>query len=207
MFLKNIAIKKSHNPKKIYTILLLVFLLCSSCKSSIDRDRVRTVRAEEIETQEPDRGHPFPGLQSQGLSMTAEGGQVLPITAQAIIKERVFNLEVAQTPQQQAMGLMFRETLPDDRGMLFPFDEARIARFWMNNVPVALDMIFFKAGKVVAIANSAPPCNTKPQDCPLYGPDTMVDGVIELRGGRAKELGLAAGDAIEIEFLKPQQQN
>ena len=180
-------IKKRNNPKNFYTILLLVLLLCSSCKNSIDRNSNQIVRAEETETQK-------------------EQSQVLPITAQAIIKEQVINLEVAQTPQQQAMGLMFREALPDDRGMFFPFEEARIARFWMNNVPVALDMIFLQEGKVVEIA-TAPPCDTEPQDCPLYGPDTIVDGVIELREGRAKELNLATGDTIEIKFLDNLPQN
>ena len=180
-------VSKKRNPQ-IYTILLLVLLLCGSCKPSLNRDSTQIVRAEETETHRSDRG------------------QVLPITAQAIINERVIDLEVAQTPQQQAMGLMFRDALPDDRGMFFPFEEARIARFWMSNVPVALDMIFLKEGKVVEIA-TAPPCDTEPSNCPLYGPDTPVDSVIELRGGRAKELGLAAGDAIEIEFLDTLQQN
>lgn len=184
--MKNIVIIKRNNPA-IHIILLLVLVLCSSCKNLVARENIQ-IRAEETETQKQNQA------------------QVLPITAQAIINEQVINLEVAQTPQQQAMGLMFREALPDDRGMFFPFEEARIARFWMNNVPVALDMIFIKEGKVAEIA-TAPPCNSEPQDCPLYGPDTLVDGVIELREGRAKELGLATGDAIEIEFSDTLQQN
>lgn len=188
MYDKYIAIKKRNKSPNFYTVLLLVLLLCGSCKNLIEQDRVQIARVEEATTQDRAKG------------------QVLPITAQAIINERVINLEVARTPQQQAMGLMFREALPDDRGMFFPFEEARIARFWMNNVPVALDMIFVKEGKVVEVT-TAPPCDSEPQDCPLYGPDTIVDGVIELRGGRANELELATGDAIEIEFLEPPQQN
>ena len=188
MLSKNIVIKRKNNSKYFYPVLLLVLLFCSSCQNYSDRNSNQMVRAEETETQQLDRG------------------QMLPITAQAIINERVIDLEVAQTPQQQAMGLMFREALPDDRGMFFPFREARIARFWMNNVPVALDMIFLKEGKIVEIV-TAPPCNAEPSDCPLYGPETPVDGVIELREGRAKELGLATGDAIEIEFLDTSQQN
>lgn len=128
-------------------------------------------------------------------------GQVLPITAQAIIKKKIIELEVAQTREQQAKGLMFREALPDNRGMLFPFPEPKIARFWMHNVPVALDMIFIKDSQIVEIAESVPPCTTRPQNCPVYGPDTTVDGVIELRSRRAKELKLAVGDSIEIRFL------
>ena len=51
-----------------------------------------------------------------------QGGQVLPITAKAIAKGQVIELEVARTPQQQSMGLMFRSALARDRGMLFPFN-------------------------------------------------------------------------------------
>ena len=167
-----------------YSILLLASLLCSSCSALVLPNNKIIAQAEEPITQ----------------------AQVLPITAQAIIKDQTIDLEVAQTSAQQAKGLMFRDALPDNRGMLFPFEEARIARFWMNNVPVALDMIFIKEGQVIAIADSAPPCTTKPEDCPLYGPDTMIDGVIELRAGRAKELELAVGDLIEIKSLDILQQ-
>lgn len=143
----------------------------------------------------------------------APTGQHLPVSAQAIINQQtVIELEVAQTPEQQAKGLMFREALPDNRGMLFLFTEARLSSFWMYQVPVALDMVFLKqveesgqtqnsTRKVVEITDSAPPCKVEPKECPLYGPDTFVDGVIELRAGRAKELGLTKGNLIEIKFL------
>ena len=125
-----------------------------------------------------------------------EQGQQLPTTEIALIKDATIQLEVAQTPQQQAIGLMFRESLADDRGMLFPFANERMARFWMKNVPIPLDMIFLNGDRVVGIASDVPPCQAEP--CPVYGPDVLVDGVIELRGGRAEELALEVGDAIEI---------
>ena len=125
-----------------------------------------------------------------------EQGQQLPTTAIALIKDATIQLEVAQTPQQQATGLMFRESLADDRGMLFPFPNERMARFWMKNVPISLDMIFLNGDRVVGIASDVPPCKTEP--CPVYGPNALVDGVIELRGGRAQELAVEVGDTIEI---------
>jgi hypothetical protein len=125
----------------------------------------------------------------------------LPITAQADIAGQMIQLEVARTPQQQAMGLMYRPALPDDRGMLFPFSVARPVQFWMRNVPVALDMVFLLDGEVKAIADSVPPCTTP--TCPVYGPNTPVNQVIELRAGRAGELHLQVGDRIEIELLQP----
>ncbi len=130
-----------------------------------------------------------------------EQGQQLPTTAIALIKDATIQLEVAQTPQQQATGLMFRESLADDRGMLFPFPNERMARFWMKNVPISLDMIFLNGDRVVGIASDVPPCKTEP--CPIYGPNALVDGVIELRGGRARELAVEVGDTIEIQSSEP----
>ncbi|NJO42595.1 MAG: DUF192 domain-containing protein [Cyanobacteria bacterium CRU_2_1] len=130
----------------------------------------------------------------------SEQGQMLSISAEAIVGNQVIQLEVARTPQEQAMGLMFRSVLPDDRGMLFPFEPPRSVNFWMKNVPVALDMVFLRDGEVKAIAASVPPCDTNP--CPTYGPQTPIDQVIELRSGRAAELGLEVGDRVEIRFLE-----
>ena len=128
-----------------------------------------------------------------------ERGQMLPLTAIANISGETIQLEVAQTPQQQATGLMFRESLADNRGMLFPFASERTARFWMKNVPISLDMIFLNGDRVVGLATDVPPCTDEP--CPIYGPDALVNKVIELRGGRAKELNVRVGDAIEIQSL------
>ena len=126
-------------------------------------------------------------------------GQMLPITASANIAGKTIKLEVAQTPEQQAIGLMYRESLADDRGMVFPFQFERQARFWMKNVPISLDMIFLNGDRVVGIAADVPPCKSDP--CPVYGPEALVDRVIELRGGRAAELGIKLSDRISIESL------
>jgi len=128
-------------------------------------------------------------------------GQILPVTAEVEIADQTLGLEVAETPQQQAVGLMARESLPDDRGMLFPFEPARPVNFWMKNVLIPLDMVFIHGGEVVAISNDVPPCEGDP--CPTYGPSRQpVDYVLELRGGRAAELDLETGDAIEFTFLE-----
>ncbi|WP_052288292.1 DUF192 domain-containing protein [Leptolyngbya iicbica] len=128
-------------------------------------------------------------------------GQILPVAAEVEIADQTLGLEVAETPQQQAIGLMARESLPDDRGMLFPFEPARPVSFWMKNVLIPLDMVFIHQGEVVAIASDVPPCEGDP--CPTYGPGRQpVDYVLELRGGRAAELGMQAGDAIEFTWLE-----
>ncbi len=140
-------------------------------------------------------------MNQEKAPLTAKAGQQLPISAVAIVPNNAkIQLEVARTTQEQAMGLMFRPALPDDRGMLFQFPSAFQASFWMKDVPVPLDMVFMLDGVVKHIAVSVPPCNRTP--CPTYGPDTPVNQVIELRSGRASELGLKEGSRIKIEFLK-----
>lgn len=129
----------------------------------------------------------------------AVAGQSLPISATVKIGDQVIQLEVAKTPEQQAMGLMHRSQLAPDRGMLFAFDPARPVSFWMKNVLINLDMVFLRNGKVIAIANSVPPCKADP--CPMYGPAEAVDQVIELGGGRAQQLGIKPGDRLTIQPL------
>lgn len=134
------------------------------------------------------------------VTASQSAGQSLPITAQAMMAEQVIELEVARTGQQQQLGLMYRDPLPDNRGMLFPFARSQTVGFWMKNVPVPLDMVFLNEGKIVGIENSAPPCTRQP--CPVYGPKALVDNVIELRAGRATELGLGVGDPVVIQELE-----
>ncbi|MEG4172427.1 MULTISPECIES: DUF192 domain-containing protein [unclassified Microcoleus] len=126
--------------------------------------------------------------------------QILPISGKAKIGNHLIKLEVAKTPEQQATGLMYRTSLPDDRGMLFELQSAQRVNFWMKDCKISLDMIFIRDGVIEAVKVSAPPCTANP--CPTYGPNTAVDRVIELRGGRAGELGVKAGDRIKIELFQ-----
>jgi len=133
-----------------------------------------------------------------GVQALAGLAQTLPVTAQVELGSEVIELEVTRNQQEQATGLMHRASLADDRGMLFRFDPARPVQFWMKNVVIDLDMVFVHQGKIVGIAADVPPCTTTP--CPTYGPGfgIVVDEVIELRGGRAAELGLTIGDAALV---------
>lgn len=124
-------------------------------------------------------------------------GQQLPIGATVKIGDQLIQLEVAKTVEQQAIGLMYRTELADNRGMLFPFEYPRRASFWMKNCLISLDMVFLRDGKVQSISSNVPPCQEDP--CPTYGPNVLVDQVIELRGGRAAELGVKVGDRLEVQ--------
>ncbi|MBD2625938.1 DUF192 domain-containing protein [Trichormus variabilis] len=152
----------------------------------------------------PTAANPPTNTSDSQVQTLVSKGQNLPISAQATIPNGTkIKLEVARTPEQQMMGLMYRPALPDDQGMLFVFPSAQPVSFWMMNVPVSLDMVFMENGKVKYIQTAAPSCNREP--CPTYGPGPKVpiNQVIELRAERATELGLQVGDKVKIEFLNP----
>ena len=116
---------------------------------------------------------------------------VLTITSGA--KEHRFTVEVATTPEEQAMGLMHRSALAPDRGMIFPFPAPRQASFWMRNTLIPLDMIFVRADGTIANIEA----NTVPySEQPVYS-DGPVAAVLELAGGRSAELGIKAGDKVK----------
>ena len=164
--------------KKSINLVILISLLLLGCSS-------------ETETRLADNSRPL---------LAQEEGQKLPIGAKIILEEQVIELEVAQTSEQQRLGLMYRKSLAKNRGMIFVFDQLRPVRFWMKNVSIPLDMIFLANGQVKAVISEVPPCNVDP--CPTYGPDSLINQVIELGSGQAVELGIEEGDRLEIEFLK-----
>jgi hypothetical protein len=103
-----------------------------------------------------------------------------------------FKVEVADTEATRDRGLMFRTSLKSDRGMLFDFKQVAGVSFWMRNTLIPLDMIFIGAdGHVVSIARNAVPHDETP--IPSGG---AVLGVLEVRGGRAAEIGAMPGDVV-----------
>jgi len=108
-------------------------------------------------------------------------------------------LEVARSFQQQSWGLMGRPPLAPLRGMWFPYDQPQTLKFWMHHTPAPLDMLFLRAGRVIAIEAGAKPCPHLP--CRSYGPDEPADGVVELAAGQAELLGLRVGSAARITAL------
>lgn len=118
---------------------------------------------------------------------------VIPLTVTHAGTVQNFKVELAQTPQDQAKGLMFRTALGPDEGMLFPFDPPKQASFWMRNTVIPLDLLFIAPdGRVTNIAAQA-----QPYDETQLRSAGVVKAVLELPGGRAAELGLAAGDTVE----------
>jgi uncharacterized membrane protein (UPF0127 family) len=109
----------------------------------------------------------------------------------------VYRLELALTPEDQAQGLMFRESLPDRTGMLFVFQESATHHFWMKNTMIPLDMIWMdETGRVAFVSAQTPPCKADP--CPTYGPDSAVSQVLEIAGGMAEKEAIRVGSVLKL---------
>jgi uncharacterized membrane protein (UPF0127 family) len=105
---------------------------------------------------------------------------------------RHFTVEVADTDATRETGLMFRKSMAPNRGMLFDFGTPQTVTFWMKNTLIPLDMIFIaQDGHVVSITRNAVPMSEA--IIPSGGP---IVGVLELRGGRAAEIGVKPGDVV-----------
>ena len=101
----------------------------------------------------------------------------------------VIKTEIKITPQQQQIGMMYRTSLPHNRGMLFVYQQPQAIPYWMENCNFPLDIIFIGANhKVVEIVDNAPPCRTAP--CPTLGGTRPALFVLEINGGDAAKHGI-----------------
>ncbi len=106
------------------------------------------------------------------------------------------NVEVADTPEERAVGLMHRESLDADAGMVFVFFEDTSAGFWMKDTLIPLSIAFFdERGRIVEILDMEP-CEADP--CPVYDPGTSYRGALEVNQGAFDEWGVEIGDVIRI---------
>lgn len=120
------------------------------------------------------------------------GLRVAEVTVVSGKKRIPFKTELALSPKAQARGLMFREALGEDEAMLFPNDPPQLRSFWMKNTPIALDIIFIGVDRRINNIETAVPYS---QDS--VRSDGEVIAVFEIKGGLAKELGIAPGDRVE----------
>jgi uncharacterized protein len=115
-------------------------------------------------------------------------------TQRAVVK-----VEVAATPERRELGLMYRNHLDEDAGMIFIFPQPENAEFWMKNTEIPLDMLFADShGKVVGIVANAQPYSEK--QVGGFG-DTLF--VLEVSGGYAARHHIAAGDTLQFQGFNP----
>lgn len=120
----------------------------------------------------------------------AEQAELSIVTAEG--RTHLFTVEVVSTPQEMALGLMYRTELAADAGMLFVYPSPRETSFWMQNTYLPLDMLFIDADGVIHhIAERTIPLSTTP--VPSRG---AAQAVLELNGGTSERLGIAIGDRV-----------
>ena len=124
-------------------------------------------------------------------------GTPVPMTIVSENGPHTFSTEVADTLDKQARGMMYRETMGSDTGMLFAFKEPKIATIWMKNTSIPLDILFVRTnGKILKIEHSH-----KPYTLRSASSEASVAAVVELAGGRSKELGIQPGDLVKHSFF------
>jgi uncharacterized membrane protein (UPF0127 family) len=136
------------------------------------------------------------GLAQMGKPITSPQA---PLTTEKLVivtkdgKRHDFNVEMALTPEQQEIGLMFRPTVAPDGGMLFDWGRPQESQMWMKNTISSLDMVFINAdGTIRSIIENAVPQSLAVLDS--HGP---VRATLELAAGTTARLGIVVGDHVE----------
>jgi len=120
----------------------------------------------------------------------------------ATINDQSFNLYVAKTPKDKEIGLSKYESLPENYGMLFPFDKAAIHSFWMKNMKFPIDIIFIKDRTIVTIHKNVPNPSVQNTSLPIYMPKTPAKLVLEINAGLSEKYNFQEGDTVIIKNLK-----
>ncbi len=113
-----------------------------------------------------------------------------------VLGGEVFVVEVADREPQRERGLMFRERLGPQEGMLFVWEDEDLRGFWMKNTLIALDILHFDGERrLVDLHLAVPPCRS--ERCPTYVGIRPARYALELPAGTAERLGLKLGDTFE----------
>lgn len=114
------------------------------------------------------------------------------VTIKSQTGEHTFTAEMAVSREEKAQGMMFRTRMGDDEAMLFVYPEPQRMNYWMRNTYIPLDIIFIREdGRILNIIR-----NAKPQSEDPLKSRGLAIGTLEIRGGRAKELGIRPGDIV-----------
>lgn len=122
-----------------------------------------------------------------------------PLGAKAIINGHTIKLELAVTSHEKEIGLGYRDSLPQDTGMLFVYGHKEIFPYWMRGMRFPLDIVWIADNTVVDIdVNVLVEQTDDVNKLTVYHPSVAVDKVLELNAGKAAELNIKAGDTVEF---------
>ena len=139
---------------------------------------------------------------SYGESMPSAGSNPPRLIPVKTPSGTVIQAEIADTPQKRATGLMYRDHLKKDHGMMFFFDQAQEWTFWMKNTLIALDLIWMDEKKrVIHIERNVPICTRTDDSCPQYRPNDGALYVLEIAAGTVDGLKIEKGS--KLQFANP----
>ncbi|WP_420320064.1 DUF192 domain-containing protein [Flagellimonas sp.] len=158
---------------RIFVFLSLSFIVLSSCK---------TESKKEIKTER--------------IKFTKEG----ELTISSVEKDSIlasFQIEIAETEYETQTGLMYRDSMEEDQGMLFVFDDVAMHSFYMKNTEIPLDIIYIDENLKIASFQK----NAKPFDETGLSSGVPIQYVLEINAGLSDKLGLSVGDSISYNKL------
>ena len=131
-------------------------------------------------------------LVADKAAQTGAVARTIPLKIRTTKGTIPYRVEVATSEAEQARGLMYRTSLPDHGGMIFPMVPARFASFWMKNTYIPLDLLFIRPdGSIARIA-----ANAVPEDLTPIESGEPVAAVLEIAGGGAVANGIAVGNKV-----------
>jgi len=176
----------------LFTTFALVAASAACAKGAEKNPAAAAPAARPLEAMPPPaqctkEGAPIPqkGLRTAAVVVEAESG------------EQRFSVELCETSTQRNFGMMCRDYLAADKGMLFLFERMAPRSFWMKNTLIALDMVFIDdEGRVVGVVENAEPLTLDSRS-----PGAPAQYVLEVRGGTAARLGIRAGQWVRFEGI------
>ena len=138
-------------------------------------------------------------LAALALALAAVAGATPAVVPLTLPSGKVLQAEVMVSDEDRAMGLMFRPSLPLDRGMVFIFETVDFHAIWMKNCKFPIDIVWLDEGRrVVHVAEAVPPCKADP--CPVYNPMRKASYVIELNAGQARREKAVLGATVRFDL-------
>lgn len=120
--------------------------------------------------------------------------------SEVCIKNICYNVEIANTPEKRATGLMNRESIPANSGMLFIFEDESIQEFWMKNTLIPLDIIWIDTNSKIVDIKQAEPCTKDP--CAIYTPSKEARYALEINQSQASRNNIEIGDSVTLKNIK-----
>jgi uncharacterized protein len=180
---------------RLAAVVLALVLMLAACGGDDDMSGPPTTTVSQGGTTTTEESPPTSTEEEEDGEGGSQTGPVVLIETGTDAVE--VPVEVADSPGEREVGLMHRESLPEDAGMVFLFEEDNVGGFWMKNTLIPLSIAFYAGdGRIVKILDMEP-CREDP--CPLYYPGVPYRGALEVNQGAFDRWNVAEGDRVRLE--------